>query len=47
MTGIESIEEFVENQGLIITLPSQLTVLYVYFHILHYQMIIDHFGEMG
>lgn len=36
MTRIESIEEFVENQRLIITLLSKHSVLYVYFHIIHH-----------
>lgn len=36
MIRIESIEEFVENQRLIITLLSKHSVLYVYFRIIHH-----------
>lgn len=39
MTRIESIEEFLENQRLIITLLSKHSVLYVYFHIIHHRML--------
>lgn len=39
ITRMESIEKFVENQRLIITLLSKHSALYVYFHIIHHWML--------